>query len=838
MFFFNGQRETAGYLRVDGLGANLGLLSDASNVPFSTGATPARTANGAANAVISAFAVREAGFLAWQYGNANPRTPGRQVSLATAQSGDFGWRGAVFSSFDGTLLRANDWFANNRGRPRPTANIHNFGGTLGKSLSGNDFHILATYEGLRGRIPGFSLVDTPSRAARNNAPLLLRPLLDAFPLPNGAARSDGLAEFAGAYGNEVRHDYADLKFDRIPVSQYLWARYSYSGSRSQRRGAAGFAPNARQTLDNRTQTLSGGASLDSSNTALDIRAGYSRVRVGQSFSLDDFGGAQTASLTNLTGAGRFVRYELLGRDTALAFGPARENLLEQINLNGNLARDFGNHHWNWGADYRRLRLGLEPQNSETGLLVAGWLNAPATATRAQFFSRQAGLKPHLGNFAAYTHYGWHTNQVTNITAGLLWELGPPPRVAGQTAPLWRTDYRNFAPRLGVAWSFPRGNYKTTIRAGLGWFYEMSNTGAAQVFGQSFPFFEGRVASGLPLVTLTPNLSGPPNYQVLLAFAPKLRTPYSRQFSLSLRHSLTNDIELTAGFHDTQGRRLWLTRTQSDFDPRFALARVTDNGAVSSFRAFNLRFQTVRRKGFDALLNYSFSQARDNYTPDTLAQGYAVSANPAQDFGPADFDARHSLRGFAVYSLANDYENDWASRLLRRWQISTLFHWRGATPLNVVYGRLNGFGLTYSRPDLLSGVAVFATNAGPLRQLNAAAFALPAGADNGNLRRNSLRGYGFAQLDLALSRSFSLTQETSLTFRAEAANLLNHANFVAPSGFDASLGTVAPDGSFTPNTAFGQTRATAGQDTSAGANFLAPYQSGGARSARLAISFKF
>ena len=205
---------------------------------------------------------------------------------------------------------------------------------------------------------------------------------------------------------------------------------------------------------------------------------------------------------------------------------------------------------------------------------------------------------------------------------------------------------------------------------------------------------------------------------------------------------------------------------------------------------------------------------------------------------ANFDARHSLKGFVTYSLPNEWDNAWLSTLLRRWQISSLFHWRGATPVNLVYARLNGSGLTYTRPDVRPGANVYLPDAGRLRPLNAAAFTLPTSATNGNLPRNSLRGYGFAQVDVSLARAFSLTQKTSLTLRADIYNALNHANFVAPAGFDASLGTVLANGFFAPNTAFGQTRATANQDTSAGANFLAPYQAGGARSVRLALSGRF
>jgi hypothetical protein len=63
--------------------------------------------------------------------------------------------------------------------------------------------------------------------------------------------------------------------------------------------------------------------------------------------------------------------------------------------------------------------------------------------------------------------------------------------------------------------------------------------------------------------------------------------------------------------------------------------------------------------------------------------------------------------------------------------------------------------------------------------NTAAFAQPLPGHFGTVERNTLRGPGINNLDLALFKNFSLTRGARLQFRFESFNAFNHAQFNAP-----------------------------------------------------------
>ena len=63
--------------------------------------------------------------------------------------------------------------------------------------------------------------------------------------------------------------------------------------------------------------------------------------------------------------------------------------------------------------------------------------------------------------------------------------------------------------------------------------------------------------------------------------------------------------------------------------------------------------------------------------------------------------------------------------------------------------------------------------------NPAAFLAPAAGTVGNLRRDTLTGPGFANLDLSLAKSTAIHERLRAQFRAEFFNVLNHTNLATP-----------------------------------------------------------
>ena len=68
---------------------------------------------------------------------------------------------------------------------------------------------------------------------------------------------------------------------------------------------------------------------------------------------------------------------------------------------------------------------------------------------------------------------------------------------------------------------------------------------------------------------------------------------------------------------------------------------------------------------------------------------------------------------------------------------------------------------------------------PDRWFDTAAFALPAQYTFGTAPRNSVIGPGFANMDFALAKTWSVAGPSDLEFRWEIFNLFNRANFDLP-----------------------------------------------------------
>ncbi len=207
-------------------------------------------------------------------------------------------------------------------------------------------------------------------------------------------------------------------------------------------------------------------------------------------------------------------------------------------------------------------------------------------------------------------------------------------------------------------------------------------------------------------------------------------------------------------------------------------------------------------GFD--FNYTWSHAIDNGSGSEGGSTAGTSGitnvqnafAPNQGLGPADFDARHQITADAVvnlpvgkgkYLLGN--APAWLDEAIGGWQISGLYTFHTGNPLScTASGQFNSnYGLT-SLCMLGPGLTSL-----PATGLNFDQAGLPNLFANTNVgndlvpgyagqvgTRGLIRGLGFWNMDMSVSKSFKLPKENiHLTFRAEAYNLFNHENFANP-----------------------------------------------------------
>ena len=130
--------------------------------------------------------------------------------------------------------------------------------------------------------------------------------------------------------------------------------------------------------------------------------------------------------------------------------------------------------------------------------------------------------------------------------------------------LMAADYKNFAPRLGIAWS---PTPKLTIRTGVGIFFVQDVGNAVFDMGRNFA---GRLAPiqvnhnlswSDPLGTRSSNACGvsPPivcvSQPFVLAFPYNHKTPYVEQYELNIQRQLSSSMVLEVGYLGNQGHRI-------------------------------------------------------------------------------------------------------------------------------------------------------------------------------------------------------------------------------------------------------------------------------------------
>jgi Carboxypeptidase regulatory-like domain/TonB dependent receptor-like, beta-barrel len=870
-FSVNGQRSDANYFMVDGVSANVGVQPTAGLGPAGAGAAPGLSTQGGTNSLVSVDALQEFKIQSSTYAPEFGRSPGGQISIVT-RSGTNKAHGSLFEYFRDAALDSADYFVKRQGLSKPKEHQHDFGGVFGGPLERDRTFIFVSYEGLRLDQPRTAVTEVPSLASRLAASDAVNPILAAFPLPNGPDTANGLAKFSASYTDPSTLDATSVRVDRtFGNSVTVFGRYNYSPSDgSSRLGSFAIASaNTIGWVKQQLQTLTAGTTwIIGPTLSNELRANWSR-NVGENFQvLDAFGGAVVPSSAMLhpafAPAQSTYRVNLGPANVFFDEGPNASNIQRQVNIVDALQLTKTRHHVKLGIDYRRLLPIYGPTayvQAYTFNGVAGVLGGAATSVLTASGSTR-NRSSHGTNFSAYAQDTWSPASALTITYGVRWDVNPAPGLndsnealtlttadpatmafAAPGTPMYKTTYGNVAPRLGAAHRLRDApGRELVLRGGWGLFFDLASPAVLNNLSQTFPFTARANLTNVPFPT-DPSLLAPPTVapgapaDFLVAADPDLKLPYTHQWNLAVEQALGDTSTVSVSYVGAAGRRLLTQERVLNPSPQIQFVTLGTNRGHSRYDSLQVKYARRLSSGLQALASYTLARSRDNISTDAVAVLPLFRADPDQDWGPSDFDVRHTLSGGVTYAIpAGGVAPAWRW-LASGWSVDGVLVARSALPVNVVTGRAVFSTSNALRPDLVPGMPLYvdddAVPGG--RRFNPAAFTPPPLDASGNpprqgtLGRNALRGFPMNQVDLAVHRDIPLRGDVHLELRAEAFNLFDRASFGPPTNtltsglFGQSTRTLA--------SSFG-----AGGITGGGLSPL--YQVGGPRSVQLAARLQF
>jgi hypothetical protein len=815
-----------------------GIPSPSSADPGSNGLAgdiPSSTIGGTTQSIVSVeelqeFRVQTSGYTA-EYG----RQPGGQLQFTT-RSGTNDFHGALFENLRNTAFDANSYQDNANDIPRQAERQNDFGGTFGGPVripyvyNGKDkTFFFVSYEHLQLLLPNFEQSYVPTAAMRQAAAPSVETFLNAFPLPNGpmntadgctvtglsdGASCDAQLNVGSSYPQKL--DAVGVRLDHsVGEKVQVFGRFSRTPSSQSSAGTSN--PESYNAL---TGTWTAGATARaSSNITNDARINLSSSEHYQSYSLTNYGGALPFS------EGLVMPPQFVGGDDTVSLGfnlpgtaccggfviaPQQSSATQhQLQIVDGLSWVHGAHSFKFGADWRQLRPHFASYQYD-GVFRFSSLQAlqGGSDTTTELLAKLPA-HPVLNNLSLYAQDHWKLGSRLTLDYGLRWELNPPPsasngiypvtvtqitdlatmQLAPAGTPQYHTRYDNFAPRLGFAYNLRPGGHATTLRGGGGIFYDTGQnlglTGYTNAPFQTIEYLGSVMASAIP--TLTPpaiNLTPSQPYILWGLCDPNLRLPYTYQWNLSVDQALAPKNTLTLSYVGNLGRRLLFQQlyyASTVVNPEFLEIFLTTNAAASGYNALQIQDQGQVAPGMRLIASYTWSHARDNVS--------SASSDFPPEWGNSDGDLRQVVNLALNYSIpGSSATNKLVRRLSQGWMLSGLFTARTGPTFNVSQGSytdpVSGDGIQINA-DIVPNVPIFLRGVpGVLRgiELNQAAFSyVPVDPTTGNplqpsnQERNYFYGPGFWNLNSSLQRAFKITENSSLTFRADAFNILNHPN---------------------------------------------------------------
>jgi hypothetical protein len=527
------------------------------------------------------------------------------------------------------------------------------------------------------------------------------------------------------------------------------------------------------------------------------------------------------------------------------FTTPQESTTDTVQLTDSLTWARGAHMFKLGGDVRHVWQGAYRDVQSRGLLnflgaftsnpLADLLLGLPTFTGGAVLDNPQRLRTWA--WSSFAQDQWRLRSNLTVTLGLRYEyVGPavdadnranlydpatgqlvPVGTAGMPRGGYRPDRNNWAPRVGFAWT-PDAAGQTVVRAGYGVYYNQGALATGEGLYFNSPYFDFSLYfpnALLPPLTLSDpfSTSNQVPFPSATAFQRNLKTGWLDQWSVSIQRQLGHSRAVEIAYVGSRGHGLIAARDINQPtpmptppgvpnlrpNPLFQDITFIESRGSSRYDALQLKFQQRFDRGLSLLSVYTLGKSLDD------ASGFFASTgdpnfpqdsnNPRAERARSSFDVRHRFSLSFGWQLPFGPGRRWASgggvwsSIVADTELQGIVTLQSGRPFTVALlpevdnsntGRSTlGFGAN-DRPNVVGDPSL--DDPSPDRWFDTTAFSMPPFGTFGSAPRNFLEGPGYQNVNLALLKHVSLTEQTRLQVRIEAFNLFNHVNFNLPDAF--------------------------------------------------------
>jgi len=480
-----------------------------------------------------------------------------------------------------------------------------------------------------------------------------------------------------------------------------------------------------------------------------------------------------------------------------------------------------------------LSLGLrwevaQPMKDASGNEVSVQLNSPlsASANVQDLSLHPVYVRAGSGNFydgLNFNYKAYWAAQGANVPGAPPLQVARDGRLGSR---LVNTNYNNFAPRVGIAWS---PSEQRSLRAGFGMFYSQEsknsifdlNRGLGGRTGQVTATTYGQPTFGYTNFINTASLPASIPIGLTWGVNPHLPTTYTMQYVLDVQRAIGKSTTLEMGYTGSQSRHLddlinagqpvpgtasVVTRLPY---PEFAAAGIQYLHAdgTGNYNALGVKLSQRFGTNLTTLFSYTFSKALDDGSAIRGPGNDFVPENSlcpkTCEYGPSAFNEPQRFVASVIYTLpfgkGQQFLNHGGivNHLVGNWQVSTISTIQsGAVTETSTY---DSAGVVFSpngaRLNCVAGASPVQPNPGQNGWYNPAAFSNPIPGTFGNCARDNLRGPRQVNMDFSTIKDFHFTERQSLQFRMEMFNAPNHVELGTPSASWGGSSSVTPPSNF-------------------------------------------